>query len=224
MFHLKTTYPTGNRSSPPRCFLHDRYLLIPLFSRWMESLTPFLLSSTLMARSAFLSVKFMEGRLKPRILPSGSAAVLPVHYDSHPILRVLRIRIFPSRIPVQTGNGSRILNKELKYFYPKNCYKHLGFWLGMIIPDPGSGFFPIPDPGVKSHRTPDPGSATLHPTSLYKRCAYQWVVRWLPVRQARVRILDEASWQTIRKTGIPTSTTDDKRTNVEMFHKNYYMG
>jgi hypothetical protein len=32
-FIVKTTYPTGNRSSPPCCFLHDRYLLIPLFSR-----------------------------------------------------------------------------------------------------------------------------------------------------------------------------------------------
>ncbi len=73
-----------------------------------------------------------------------------------------RIRNFPSRIPGQRGTGSRILNKEFKYFKPKIVTKLKEKY------DPEC-FFRIPDldfflsriPESKEQRISDPDHPTL---------------------------------------------------------------
>ena len=72
---------------------------------------------------------------------------------------VLRIRdvypgsdFFPSRIPEPNflHPGSRIRNKELKYFTPKYCFKAFRNMIRVVHPGSGSRFLPIPDPGSGS--------------------------------------------------------------------------
>ena len=77
-----------------------------------------------------------------------------------------RIRIFSIPDPNFSHPGSRIHNKEFKYFNPKKCFKALGIMIRVVHPGSGSRiliFYLSHYPGAKKAPDPGSGSATLVP-------------------------------------------------------------
>jgi hypothetical protein len=77
---------------------------------------------------------------------------------------MLRIRIFNPNLIISIPDPglTRSASKILGIFYSqKTETKFLKIRSGMLIPDPGSGFFSIPDPEVKKASDLESGSATM---------------------------------------------------------------
>ncbi len=95
---------------------------------------------------------------------------------------VLRIRdVYPgselfllgSRIQGEKDSGSA--SKNLIIFDPKIVSKLSEIWFGMLIPDPGSGFWFLPVPNPKA---PDPGSGSATLMSTLQQYVYHSYARW----------------------------------------------